>query len=180
MVPDEKLGFQNSLVITNGGKHMKWMKLILLTFFFIFAINLTGAAFSSDREKEFTRIGKMGAKELAVEAKAALEKKYPGENWEAYKFPKYVYTNDAVQFGYKIAVKEPQLLGKFPCYCFCEEMGHKNLTYCFLENWAVGKFDDHASNCNICYTQAMRAFLWNQLGATEDQMQKAMKEIYGK
>jgi hypothetical protein len=156
-------------------------KIIILLFIFLFGLGLVGSAFSSEKEKEFGTIGKMGVRELTAAAKAALEKKYPSENWEKYKFPKYVYTNDAVQNGYKIAVKESQLLAKFPCYCFCEEMGHKNLAYCFLEKGTAGeKFDDHASTCNICYTQAMRALLWKELGATEEEMQKAMKEIYDK
>ena len=60
-------------------------------------------------------------------------------------------------------------------------MGHKNLAYCFLEKGgAEGKFDDHASTCNICVAQAMMAFLWDEIGATEAEMQKAMKEIFGK
>jgi hypothetical protein len=155
-------------------------KIILLLSIFLFGLGSVGAAFSSEKEKEFRNIGKMGVKELTSVSKTALEKKYPAEDWEKYKFPKYVYTNDAVQNGYKIAVKEPQLLAKFPCYCFCEEMGHKNLAYCFLEQGVVGKFDDHASTCNICYTQAMRAFLWNELGVTEEEMKKVMKEIYDK
>ena len=57
-------------------------------------------------------------------------------------------------------------------------MGHKNLSYCFVEKGVPGKFDDHAFTCNICYTQAMRVFLWNELGATEAEMMKALKEIY--
>jgi len=60
-------------------------------------------------------------------------------------------------------------------------MGHKNLSYCFLEKGvADGKFDDHASDCNICVAQAMMAFLWAEIGATDAEMQKAMKEAYGK
>jgi hypothetical protein len=156
-------------------------KIIIFSIIVLFGLGSVGPAFSSEKEKEFGNIGKMGVRELTAAAKAALEKKYPSENWEKYKFPKYVYTNDAVQNGYKIAVKEAQLLAKFPCYCFCEEMGHKNLGYCFLEKGTAGeKFDDHASTCNICYTQAMRAFLWNELGVTEEEMQKAMKEIHDK
>ncbi len=155
-------------------------KIIVLYFLLLFVFGLMGPAFSLEKEKEFTNISKMGVRELTGAAKAALEKKYPSEDWEKYKFPKYVYTNDAVQNGYKIAVKEPQLLAKFSCYCFCEEMGHKNLAYCFLEKGTLGKFDDHASTCNICYTQAMRVFLWNELGSTDEEMQKALKEIYGK
>ncbi len=60
-------------------------------------------------------------------------------------------------------------------------MGHKNLSYCFLKNGVFeGKFDDHASECNICVAQAMMAFLWEDIGATEPEMQKAMKEVYEK
>ncbi len=60
-------------------------------------------------------------------------------------------------------------------------MGHKNLSFCFLEKGvAEGKFDDHASTCNICVAQAMMAFLWDEMGATDAEMQKAMKEAYGK
>jgi hypothetical protein len=143
------------------------------------AVLFAGAVFGADKEKEFKEIGKMKEKELTSRAMAALDKKYPGENWEQYKFPKYVYINNSVQAGYKIAVKEPQLLAKFPCYCLCDVMGHKNLSYCFLEKGIPGgKFDDHASTCNICYTQAMRVFLWNELGATEAEMLEALKEIY--
>jgi Protein of unknown function with PCYCGC motif len=143
------------------------------------AVLSAGSGFGADKEKEFNEIGKMKEKELASRAMAALDRKYSGEDWEKYKFPKYVYINNAVTTGYKIAVKEPQLLAKFPCYCLCEVMGHKNLSYCFLEKGVPGKFNDHASTCNICYTQAMRVFLWNELGATEAEMLKALKEIYG-
>lgn len=156
-------------------------KNVFLTFFLLLlAFWLGEQGFPSEKEKAFQKIAKMGERALTAAAKEGLAKKYPEEKWEAYKFPKYVFIREAVQMGYKIAVKEYQLLAKFPCYCFCEEMGHKNLAYCFLEKGVPGKFDDHASECNICYTQAMRAFLWNELGASEEEMQKAFKEIYGK
>jgi len=148
----------------------------VLWFLFVWA----APASAADQEKEFQTISKMRLKELTERSKTVLEKKYQGEHWEKYKFPKYVYINDSVLAGYKIAVKEPDLLAKFPCYCFCEEMGHKNLAYCFLKRGVVGQFDDHASGCNVCDAQAMHAFLWSDLGVTVDRMQKAMKEIYTK
>ncbi len=158
------------------------MKKIVFPLFFLLllAFSLGGSVFAAEKEKEFEKIKKMGLKELSSAATDALERKFPGENWEKYKFPRYVYVHNAVQSGYKIAVKEPQLLAKFPCYCFCEDMGHKNLSYCFLEKGVPGKYDDHASTCNICINQALMAFLWNELGASEEEMQKAFKEIYGK
>ncbi len=138
------------------------------------------SAFSPEKEKEFVGIGKMGERELTRKAQAVLEGKYPDENWEQHRFPKFVYINRAVLTGYKIAVKEPNLLAKFRCYCLCDAMGHKNLAHCFLKNGIPGNFDDHASECNICYSQAMRGFLWNELGAPDEEMQKAMKDIYDK
>jgi hypothetical protein len=121
----------------------------------------------------------MTLKELTGRAKALLEKKYPGENWERYKFPKYVYINDSVLAGYKIPVKERDLLAKFPSYCFCEEKGHKNLAHCFLKNGVLGQFDEHASGCNVCDGEAMDVFLWNDLNVPMAKMLKALKEIYG-
>jgi hypothetical protein len=60
-------------------------------------------------------------------------------------------------------------------------MGHKNLSHCFLQKGETeGTFDNHASECNICIAQAMMAFLWEEIGATEAEMLKGMKEIYGK
>jgi len=159
---------------------MRFSKVTTLISILFLSVLFAGTASASDKEKEVKEIGKMGLRELTSRATAGIDRKYPGENWEKYNFPKYVYTNDAVQTGYRIAVKESPLLAKFPCYCFCEEMGHKNLAYCFLEKGVLGKFDDHASTCNICYTQAMRAFLWRELGATDEEMLKAMKEAYEK
>lgn len=160
---------------------MKKIRSIFLIILLGVGMNLPLAIYPAEKDKEINKIKRMKEKELTIQAKQALEKKYPGENWEEYKFPKYVYTNEAVLAGYKIAVKESSLLAKFKCYCFCEEMGHKNLAYCFLEKGRLGgKFDDHASTCNICYTQAMRAFLWRELGMRDEEMIKAMEEAYEK
>jgi hypothetical protein len=111
-------------------KRMKALKLTILLAL-IFPILFKGMVFSAGLEKEFNEIGKMDVKQLTPRAKAALDKRYPGEDWGKYKFPKFVYIHDAVQTSYKIAVKNSELLAKFPCYCFCESMGHKNLAYCF-------------------------------------------------
>ena len=156
------------------------MKRMISLFFFLFALGNSWDGLFAGQEAEFQKIKKMDVKELTRATQVLMEKKYPGENWEKYNFPKYVYTNDAVQTGYKIAVKESPLLAKFPCYCFCEEMGHKNLAHCFFEKGVLGKFDEHASTCNICITEAMRGVLWKELGATDEEMLKAMKEAYEK
>lgn len=38
----------------------------------------------------------------------------------------------------------------------------------------------HQEHCLTCHpTQAMKVFLWNELGANEEEMLKALKEVYG-
>ena len=148
---------------------------MLLGLLFLF---MTPIVFASNQEKEIQALLKMNLKELTARSMALVAQKYPGERWEKYNFPKYVYINDSVLVGYKIAVKEPKLLANFPCYCFCEEMGHKNLSYCFLKQGTLGKFDNHAANCNVCNAQTMHAFLLNELGVPVDRIKKEMKKIY--
>lgn len=151
------------------------MKCILFSLLFLF---MTDSVLASNQEKEIQDLAKMNLKELTVRSQALVAKKYPGENWEKYKFPKFVYISDSVQVAYKIAVKEYQLLAHFTCYCFCEEMGHKNLSYCFLKKGTIGKFDDHAANCNVCDAQTMHAFLFNELGVPVDRIKIEMRKIY--
>jgi hypothetical protein len=157
---------------------MRLSKMFLSFFVLVLLCVWAAPASAVDQEKEFQAISKMHFKELAERSKAVLEKKYPGEQWEKYKFPKYVYINDAVLASYKIAVKEPDLLAKIHCYCFCEEMGHKNLAYCFLKHGVIGQFEEHASGCNTCDAEAMQVFLWNELGVPTARMLQRLKEIY--
>lgn len=157
---------------------MKTAKIAFLVASLFFLFPSVQAQALSDQEKEFQSIGKMSLAELTVKAKAALEKKYPGEKWEKYRFPRYVYVNDAALVSYKIAVKEPDLPAKFPCYHFCEEMGHKNLLYCFLKQGNQGDFEEQASGCNTCNAEVMQVFLWNDLGVPTARMLQGLKEIY--
>lgn len=130
------------------------------------------------QEKEFSRISHMSLAELTEQAKNTLTKKYPGEKWEAYRFPNFVFTNVSVEAAYKIAVKRPELLAKIPCYCPCDTAGHKNLRDCFLKKGEPGKYDSHASFCITCYTQAMLAFLWAELGATDHEILEGMQQKF--
>jgi hypothetical protein len=39
--------------------------------------------------------------------------------------------------------------------------------------------NDHAVNCSICYGQAMLAFLWKNLGATDSEILLGMERKFG-
>lgn len=140
------------------------------------------------QHQQLEKVMTMGMDELTANARRLLEKKYPDENWQRYDFPAYVYTNRAVETGYKIAVKEPELLGRtgltdpqqvIPCYCFCDSLGHKNLLDCFLKGVKPkAEFVIHAAGCKICYGQAMQAFLLHDLGVSHAEIVAGMEHRY--
>ena len=121
--------------------------LLFISTLLIFLVTSSSAsAMTESQTKEFNRIANLGMPQLTEEAAKALDKKYPGEDWAKYNFPQFVYANDSTEMGYRIAVKEPGLLSRITCYCFCDRMGHQSLLYCFFkEGKAGGEFDPHAS-----------------------------------
>ncbi len=163
--------------------------LLLLFFLFLLLPAPSARALDADAQRNFERIAALSMEALTAEARESLEAKYPSEDWESYRFPKYVFTSESVETGYMIAVKEPGILSgveapgqqsPIPCYCFCDAMGHKDLLHCFLKKGKPGgKFDDHAAGCNICYGQAMLAFLWSELGATRQEILTGMEQRFG-
>lgn len=158
------------------------MKLSIHLPFFLIALlvglSIPALAMDKKQEKEFHRLSRMSLDELTEYAKAGVKKRYPNEKWETHRFPDYVSTNESTEAAYKIAVKRPELLAKIHCYCPCEGIGHKSLLYCFFKNGELGIFDKHAVFCVICYGEAMLAFAWAELGATDQEIIEGMKKKY--
>lgn len=160
----------------------KTLLLVLLGVVMLLMPQAAGALGSApEYEKEFLRIMRLDLNELTEATKTELDEKYPGENWEQYDFPAFVHTNDMVETGYKVAVKNPEMLRATYCYCFCSTTeGHESLLSCFWKDGIPGgTFDDHASTCNICVGQAMASFLLYNRGYTEEQIDQAWEDKYG-
>ena len=153
--------------------------------FLILLFPLSAMAMDTQQQQRFDQILQMKTAQLTEATKELLEHKYPDADWDKYGFPDFVFISDAVEMGYRVAVVAPQLLGQIdatatdqgiPCYCFCDAMGHRDLLACFLKAGKLDNgFDDHASGCNICYGQAMLAFLWQDAGATHPEILAGMK-----
>lgn len=152
--------------------------LALVLIALLVGLSIPVLAMDKKQEKEFHRISRMSLDELTEYANAALVKRYPDEKWEVHRFPDYASRNESIEAAYKIAVKRPELLAKIHCYCPCEQIGHKNLLHCFFKNGEPGVFDKHAVFCTICYGEAMLAFAWTELGATDLEIVEAMKKKY--
>jgi len=147
----------------------------ILVFLLLAGFSLPAFAMDAQQQKEFDKIQNLPEQALTERVTAALQKKYPEKNWAAYHFPPFVSRNESSEAGYKIAVKEPELLKKIHCACACEVAGHKNLLDCFLKQGKSGVYERHASLCTICYSQAMLAFIWAELGASDHEIAAGMK-----
>lgn len=146
----------------------------------VILLPVPGWGMDTVQQQRFDQIMQMKMSELTAAAKTTLVEKYPDEDWESYRFPRYTEKNDSVMNGYRIAFKEPELLGGvnsgIPCYCSCDAFGHKSLLACFLKDGKLEEgFDPHGADCAICYGQAMLAFLWSELGATHQEILDGMK-----
>jgi len=135
------------------------------------------------KQAEFDRILALGMEPLTKEAGELIARLHPDEDWDEQDFPSFVYTSPAVELGYRIAVKHPELLTVNTCYCFCDAMGHRSLLNCFIKEKKPlfgSRFDAHGADCNICYGEAMMALLWHELGATEAEIQAGMAKRFAK
>ena len=160
-----------------------YLFLVLMLF-----IPFVALAMDEDQQQRFDQIMKMEMSMRTEAIEELLEKKFPDHDWDQYNFPDYAFINDSVEMGYRVAVVAPRLLGKIdagksgqgiPCYCFCDAMGHRDLLACFLKDGELDNgYDDHASVCNICYGQAMLAYLWRDAGASHDEILAGMKIKY--
>lgn len=156
---------------------------ILLVLILLFPI--AAVAMDSTQQQRYDQIMQMKMGQLTEATETLLELKYPDHDWDQYNFPDYAFLNDSIEMGYRVAVVAPKLLGKIdalaidqgiPCYCFCDAMGHRDLLACFLKDGKLNNgYDDHASGCNICYGQALLAFLWQDAGASHDEILAGMK-----
>lgn len=79
------------------------------------------------------------------------------------KLPDYVYTNPMTLKAYTYASEHPDVLEQISCYCGCGEHGseasegrpHRFLRDCFIND--KGEYDSHASFCDICIGEAIKA-----------------------
>lgn len=73
--------------------------------------------------------------------------------------------------AYEVAKKIPETLAQLPCYCHCDQVGHKSLHTCFV--------DDHAAHCAVCVDEALLAYkLQRDERLTPEQVREKIIEKY--
>jgi len=89
------------------------------------------------------------------------------------KDPQVFRNYPAVREAYAAARAIPSVMDKLFCYCYCEanpRFNHNNLLTCFT--------NDHASQCDVCISQAMTAKEMTEKGKTPMEIAERFKSFY--
>jgi hypothetical protein len=84
---------------------------------------------------------------------------------------------------YEFAARHPEVLQYIPCYCGCENVGHKANHDCFVRSRAadgrVTQWDSHGMGCAVCLGVGRRAMaLFNQ-GMSVQQIRATIDREFG-
>jgi hypothetical protein len=68
---------------------------------------------------------------------------------------------EVVRAVYDFAADHPEVLNYVPCFCGCEQSGHRSSTECFVKargkDGAVIAWNEHGMTCGMCLAVAKRA-----------------------
>ena len=71
-----------------------------------------------------------------------------------------------VREAYRVAKEIPEVLVQQPCYCYCQNQGHRSLLDCYKTG--------HAASCDICMKEALLAGRMHHEGKTPEQIRTAI------
>ncbi len=104
--------------------------------------------------------------------------------------PNYAFTKPGIKEAYSFAKLDSDKLTGLPCNCGCgsDAVNHggrlhsRGLIDCFMQGDINngGTWDVHASECGLCYEDALYAKKLYSEGKTKEEINELLKEKYGK
>src|SRR5215510_13698962 len=90
---------------------------------------------------------------------------------------------EVVRAVYDFAADHPEVLNYVPCFCGCEQSGHRSAEQCFVKsrgrNGAVEAWNDHGMTCGMCLAVARRAMEMHASHATVRAIRDSVERSYG-
>ena len=83
---------------------------------------------------------------------------------------------------YEFAARHPEVLQYMPCYCGCEQLGHRGNHDCFIKSRdASGRvqWNDHGTHCTVCIDVARDAMMMFNSGASVPAIRAAIDQKWG-
>jgi hypothetical protein len=90
---------------------------------------------------------------------------------------------EVIQAVYRYAAEHPEVLRYVPCFCGCNEMGHRSSEDCFVKrrsnNGTVTEWNEHGIACAMCIAVAERAKTMCDAGASLTDVRADIEKRYG-
>jgi hypothetical protein len=94
-------------------------------------------------------------------------RKTPPLELPAYQLPR---PNDVVRQTYQFAAQHPEILMYMPCFCGCNQSGHRSNVDCFVKSRAangdVTAWQEHGAVCAMCLAVGETAMRMHAAGAS--------------
>jgi hypothetical protein len=119
----------------------------------------------------------------ATEAQAALgphkQADLPPIPFQGYAPPRPV---EVVTAAFQFAAEHPEVASYIPCFCGCQQGGHKGNAYCFVrsraQNGDVIEWEPHGLECAVCIDVATRSRQMHASGASVPQIRATVEKEF--
>jgi uncharacterized protein with PCYCGC motif len=119
----------------------------------------------------------------ATEAEAAIgphqQADLPPIPFRGYAPPRPV---EVVTAAFQFAAEHPEVAAYVPCFCGCQQMGHKGNADCFVrsraQNGDVLEWEEHGLECAVCIDVATRSRQMHASGASVQQIRAAVEKEF--
>ncbi len=128
---------------------------------------------------EFQKLMQTPMSQLADKTKTIMDKKYALPNLPNDGSSEFDFGNRTINLAYHVARKKPELLATHHCYsATCDNLQLPNLATCFFNQGRVGDYSLLAASDDICCREALLIFLWNDLGASQNTIDGALRFMF--
>jgi hypothetical protein len=128
---------------------------------------------------EFQKLMQMPLPILADKTKTILARKYALPDVPNDSSSEFDFGNRTINLAYHVASKKPELLAINRCYsATCENLQLPNLATCFFNQGRAGDYSLLAARDDICCREALLIFLWNDLGASQNTIDGALRLMF--
>ena len=90
---------------------------------------------------------------------------------------------EVIRSTYRFAAEHPEVLGYVPCFCGCDQSGHRSSEDCFVKarakNGDVTQWNEHGIACAMCLAVAERAKQMCEKGASLEDVRSDIEQRYG-
>jgi hypothetical protein len=89
---------------------------------------------------------------------------------------------DVVTAAFQFAAEHPEVASYIPCFCGCQQGGHKGNTDCFVrsraQNGDVIEWEEHGLECAVCIDVATRSRQMHASGASVAQIRSTIEKEF--